>query len=308
MRMPELRVTPRRPSLALLATALVCIACTAPAAQESQAPSDTAATTASASASATAIPTPSATSEPSATPAPTPAFETPDDILPPNSIVAVIVDELQLRGGPGLSHAVVGTASAGERFFVFDVFGPVVADGLDWYRLTTAGDSVLWAASGSGADRFLEVVPPDCPAAEPDLATLINMLNEWDRLACFGDRSLTLEGTFGCGICDSAIPGVYEPFWLASPLGASFLWADFQAGVGPLPVRAPPDFELPALGSIVRVIGHFSDPASTSCSITTGDPLLVDAMTAELYCREQFVVDAMEVTGTDPNYSDPYSG
>jgi hypothetical protein len=311
MRTPELRVTTSARSLALLATALVCIGCTAPAAQQSQVPSDTAAVSASASASTTAVPTPSATSEPSATPAPTLAFEPPDDILPPNSIVVVLVNELQLRGGPGLSAAVVGTASAGSRFFVLDVFGPVVADGLDWYRLTTAGDSVLWAAAGSGADRFLEVVPPDCPAAAPDLATLINMLNEWDRLACFGDRSLTLEGTFGCGPCDGVLPGAWEPSWLAYPLNVSFLWADFQAGIGPLPVRAPPEFELPALGSIVRVTGHFSDPASTTCTISGfGGELAmeVDPRTAELYCREQFVVDAMEVTGTDPNYADPYGG
>ncbi len=52
LRMWELRVTAHRRSLAVLATALVCIGCTAPAAQVSQAPSDTAAT---ASPSASAI-------------------------------------------------------------------------------------------------------------------------------------------------------------------------------------------------------------------------------------------------------------
>ena len=118
MRIPELRVTTSRRSLPLLATTLVCIGCTAPAAQESQAPSDTPVVTASASATATAMPTPSATSEPSPTPAPTLAFEPPDGILPPNSIVAVVVDELQLRAGPGLAAAVTGLASAGERFAV----------------------------------------------------------------------------------------------------------------------------------------------------------------------------------------------
>ena len=137
MLFPELRVTARRRGLLVLATALVSIGCAAPGTQESQAPSDTPAATASASASATAAPTPSATSEPSATPAPLLAFELPDDILPPNSIVVVVVDELQLRAGPGLAAAVTGLAPAGERFTVAGWYGPVVrmaSTGTGWVR------------------------------------------------------------------------------------------------------------------------------------------------------------------------------
>jgi hypothetical protein len=142
--------------------------------------------------------------------------------------------------------------------------------------------------------------------------TLINMSSDWDRLACFGDRSFSLEGTFGCGVCDGAIGGDFSPLWLTYPISGSFLWADFQAGVGPLVVHADPDFgvELPAVGSIVRVTGHFSDPASTTCTMSTfvgEQATAVDQRTAELVCREQFVVDALEVTGTDPSYSDPYN-
>jgi hypothetical protein len=243
-----------------------------------------------------------ATTEPSATPV-TLAFEPPDDILPPNSIVMVVVDELQLRGGPGLDAGVVGAARAGSRFFVLDVFGPVVADGLDWYRLTTAGDSVLWAAAGSGADRFLEVVPPDCPA-EPALANLINMLNEWDRLACFGDHPLTFDGTYGCPIgCGGTTPGVFEPMWLAFPSSLHLLGLEFPTSPGYLEMRVAPDSELeiPMEGSIVRVTGHFSDPASASCKMTFDDAMAVDPRTAELRCRERFVVDAFEVIGTDPD-------
>lgn len=113
-----------RRSLALLATALGSFGCTAPTAQDSQDPTAAPTVTASASASASAEPTPSVTLEPSPTPVPTLAFEAPDDILPPASIVVVAVDTLQLRGAPGLSAAVVGTASAGERFYVLgEAFG-----------------------------------------------------------------------------------------------------------------------------------------------------------------------------------------
>jgi hypothetical protein len=314
MRTPEHRITAYRRSLGGLATALFCIGCAAPAAPESSTPSLSAAVT-SATESATAAPTPPATYQPSATPAPAPtlAVEPPDGLLPPNSIVVAVVDGLQLRAGPGLGADVTGRAMAGEQFKVAGWFGPVVSDGLDWYRLgpATVGDLDAWAAAGADADRYLEVVPPSCPSGDPDLAKLNDMAAEWDRLACFGDRSLSLEGTLGCGVCDGAIPGDFAPLWLAHPLGGLSLWADFQAGVGRLPMRAPPNFQVPEFGSIVRVTGHFSDPASTSCTISTfvGEQVLaVDQKSAELYCREQFVVDAMQVIGTDPNYSDPYGG
>ena len=60
----------------------------------------------------------------------------------------------------------------------------------------------------------------------------------------------------------------------------------------------------------MRLTGHFSDPASTTCTISTfvgEQATAVDQRTAELYCREQFVLDALEVIGTDPNYTDPYN-
>ena len=152
--------------------------------------------------------------------APPLAFEAPDGILPPNSIIAVVADGLQLRSEPGLAAPVTGLASTGDQFQVQGWFGPVERDGLDWYRLgsSTVGDLDEWAAAGSGADQYLELVPPDCPVGDPDLATVINMGSDWDRLACFGDRSLTFEGTFGCGVCDGTMAGDFEPFWLAHPM------------------------------------------------------------------------------------------
>jgi len=62
---------------------------------------------------------------------------------------------------------------------------------------------------------------------------------------------------------------------------------------------------LPEGGSIVRVTGHFIDPASTTCSMSLPDgeqSKPADPRTAELYCREQFVVDSFEVIGTDPAF------
>lgn len=291
---------------------MITAGCAVPAVQVSQ---DSSSTESAPSAIASASPTPSAptaTTSPSIQPtpalAPALAFEAPDDTLPPASIVVVVVDVLQLRGGPGLSAAVVGTAPRGTHFYLLHVFGPVLADGLDWYRLTTAGDSVLWAAAGSGADRYLEVVPPECPAGEPDLATLVSMLNDWDRLSCFGDRSLTVEGTYGCpGMCGPMIAGDFQPTWLTFPFSDHQLMLDYPSSPEYLEMRVPPEAlpDVPVEGSIVRVTGHFNDPASTSCSMSIfddGQAIEVDPRTAELYCRERFVVDAFEVIGNHPDF------
>ena len=301
-----------------IAIILICIGCTSPAAQESQQ------LTATQSAAQSPDPSPlqpspeGSSAQPSpdvdATSAPAVGFEAPDGFLPPNSIVEVVVDRLQLREEPGLAGLVEGVATKGDQFSVAGWFGPIRRDGFDWYRLgpATVGDLDAWAAAGSGTDRYLEVVPPSCPSGDPDTATLINMATEWDRLACFGDRALTLEGTFGCGICDGTMPGDFEPFWLAYPRMGNFLWADFQAGVGPMTVYVPPDSGIatPAMGSIVRVSGNFSDPVSATCTMSTfvGElAIAVDQRTAELFCRERFVIDTLDVIGADPSYRDPYN-
>ena len=58
-------------------------------------------------------------------------------------------------------------------------------------------------------------------------------------------------------------------------------------------------------GSILRVTGHFNDARSVDCVVAPGDPgqeRVANDLAAEWYCREQFVVDAWEVIGTDPDY------
>jgi hypothetical protein len=271
-----------------------------PAAEASPIPSSSV----SPSASPTDEASPSTASvEPSATPSP-PVFVAPDDVLPPGSAVDVIVDGLQIRAGPGLDARVVFAAPAGSRFYAS--IGPITVDGLDWYRLATMGDSVLWAAIGSGSERYLEVVTPDCPPADPDLATIVAMSNDWDRLACFGGRPLSFTGTYGCGECGGTTAGSFEPYWLAAPTYISPLWVEWGIG-GVLELHLAPDSGLafPPEGSIVRTSGHFNDPASTTCEVSMWDGeqvIAFDPRTAELFCRERFVVDAFEIIGTDPAF------
>ena len=217
----------------------------------------------------------------------------------------MVADALQLRTDPGLGGRVFHTASAGDVFHVVDGSGPRVVDGLDWYRLT-AGIDPFWAAAGSGADRYLELLPPDCPRAEPDLQATI-LMAAWDRLACFGDRSLTFEGTYGCQGCGGAVAGEFEPGWLAYPLNFDWLFPDFDSDPRYLELRFEPDSSVdrPPVGSIVRVTGHFNDPASSTCRMSDGEGASVDSRTAELLCRERFVIDALDVIGTDPDFTAP---
>ena len=303
----------KAPTLSIVAIVAAIVGCAAPAAQESLASADTSAApsvTASPSGAPEATaPSPTATSEPTASPAGSLAFEAPEDILPPWAFVEVAVDNLQLRARPGLSAPVVGTAPAGQRYQIFDEFGPVVVDGLDWYRLPTMGEAVIWAAAGSGADRYLELVPPVCPPDADLLLASVVLMTQWEHLACFGDRSLTFEGTHGCAGCGGTTAGDFEPGWLAFPMNFDLLWSDYgaQSGGLPLEMRIAPDsgLERPPHGAIVRVTGHFNDARSATCSMSTfeGEQATpVDSRTAELLCRERFVVDSFEIVGTDPNF------
>ena len=184
------------------AVALVLLAaCTSPAAVEPAATSTS---------GPTASPTPT-TAQPSAS-SNTQVVFAPPGILPPGSRATVTAEELRIRESPGLTGNVIETARAGDVVFVGSSFPfQTNADGIDWYAVSFAAGyadwpalpatwDVGWVAAGTGADRYLELIPPRCPNGAPDLATLTS-LTPWDRLACFGDRSLTVEGTWGCRGC-----------------------------------------------------------------------------------------------------------
>ncbi|MDH4333714.1 MAG: hypothetical protein OEW24_00370 [Chloroflexota bacterium] len=205
-----------------------------------------------------------------------------------------------MRGAPGLDGVVYDTLAA-DTVVEVDGWGPTVVDGIDWYLVVDHDANLAgYVAMGSGEARYLELVPPRCEAGEPDLAAIVR-LTPWERLACFGDRLLTVTGTYGCPVCGEWAPGSWEPYWLASPMNLNYLgWPDA------LSLHLPPEAGLSALpnASIVRVTGHFSDPASTTCTIELGS-WSVGPVVAELWCREAFVVDALEVTGTDPDFNYP---
>ena len=131
-------------------------------------------------------------------------------------------------------------------------------------------------------------------------------MTEWERLACFGNRSVTVDGTFGCNGCGGTAAGTFEPEWLAYPL-AGFVTTAWkvggQMGGSHLTFRIPPDSGIPypTDGSILRLEGHFNDPAASTC-VMTHPTSEISPQGAELTCREQFVLDGYEIIGTDPNF------
>jgi hypothetical protein len=165
-------------------------------------------------------------------------------------------------------------------------------------------------AAGTAGESYLALAPAVCPIGEADITTLY-ALTPWERLACLGDRQITVEGTYGCGECGGEALGTFTPEWLAHPIDVDVLrppLAQPVSVVENLVLRTPP--ELPQVlpegaGSILRVTGHFNDARSVDCVVAPGEPgqeRVANDLAAEWYCREQFVVDAWEVIGTDPAY------
>ena len=280
--------------------------------------------------------TPSTTDAASGTPtdALAPVLTPPPDVLPVGSRVEVVVDALRIRARPTTDSEVVASVARGEVLFLPDWsepglrIGPTTAeDGLDWYAAEhipgvsewpndAQGDRVRgFVAAEADGQPFIELLEPRCPATA-DVASLTG-ITAWERLACFGERQQTIEGTYGCGVCDAlAWPGTFEPEWLASYLNQVFpvlspVGRVQQGGFEPVALAFPPDVAEPAgqdAGSIVRVTGHCNDARAADCVIEVGegsDVFTVNDTAAEWYCREQFVVEAWENIGSDADYPTP---
>jgi hypothetical protein len=276
-------------------------------------------------------PTPVPVAEPTATPesnAPAVA-DLPPGILPPESLVRVALDGVRMREEPSTDAPVVAKLAAGEIVHL-TWFGSGVRDeeGHLWYAAQYVPGYDGWpvrppqqsepdsgyrngyVALGTPEQPFFELVEPRCPGGEPDLAALLR-ITDWERLACYGDRSLTLQGTIGCPGCGPAIsPGRWQPEWLASPGQLSMIYpsvAAFNYFDPVLALNFNPDSagESPPGGTIIRLTGHYDDPQARNCEMAPGEGdyvVQVDPALAELWCRLRFVVERYEVIGTDPDW------
>jgi hypothetical protein len=217
------------------------------------------------------------------------------DDLAIDSLLAVIVTDLVVRSDPGVdppSAVLADRLGAADRAFVVD--GPVAASGYDWYLVAPLdrGDGTRgpfgWIARGSReGEAWVRSIEPPCPTTV-DLAGVLE-LQPLDRLACFGDDSLTLTApSVSCGAGGG--PWTWDPAWLME-LGGCALAID-ATGEGLL-MRVPPGVTGSDGSAPATVSGHFDDPAAAGCTVTTGDPAypVPSPDEAVVMCRTQFVVE-----------------
>jgi hypothetical protein len=243
-----------------------------------------------------------------------------------SAAVQALVPQLNLRTRPWLGAKILGVVTPNDILLVHS--SPFEADGYVWYAgvvVSAIGElSPLpadprpavgeplsgWFAATKGNVAYVARLKPRCPTSV-DLLTVAAMLGA-ERLACFGERSIELEGTFGCSGCSVELTGTYEPAWLAYPL-PDILWNDPTEGLGTIAIRfSPAGPDRPPQGAIVRVRGHFRDDAAAECSLAIPYPweLSFDepsshdlpAIVARQLCRQEFVVDSYDVLGTDPKF------
>jgi hypothetical protein len=285
---------------------------------------------ASPGASASPLASPAASEVPSVAPSPT-AGATPApsigtlSLLPPGSAIEVNVAELNLRSAPSTKASKIETLKKGQVLIVSPYDGVWLGAGpirktYTWYpviKLQVEGPDgglpplptrpvligtevqVGWIAADDKTTSYVRQLPPRCPTTV-DLANVQAMLSA-ERLACFGGQ-FVLEGTYGCPDCGAELTGDFNPIWLNYPQSLDFLSVNVSEQVGPIVLRFPPGVDNPAGGSIIRATVHVDDAAAAGCSIHADGDDAVPAQTAELFCREQLVVDSYEVIGTDAGF------
>jgi hypothetical protein len=264
--------------------------------------------------------------EPSAT-AHAPVVSTPVGILPPGSVAKVVAKGLRVRAGhPGSPEYddVLRSLSVGDlvliNFSPWSYLPPEASpDGRGWYEVHVGGPSIDsdadggingWVAEGDGGLAWLTAEPVTClgPAT---LALLLAPPNQedlwttpWERLACQGGQQLELEGV-AQDLCYEGIesPYTFAPLFLASPDMCSGIVVDDIDADGnhsglALDLRWRVAVAPPLRGDLLRLSGHFDDPASSTCTATTSfQPSGVDREFLILLCRERFVVDELTVIG-----------
>lgn len=262
-------------------------------------------TSAAASASATSSAGPS--EEPTPSPSPTPAQAA---VIPNRSIVGVATDALNLRQQPREDAAVLAELSPAYRLFT--IGEPTDVGELRWYRVAVVADEgcfegchlIGYVATPLAADEdaWIDVVDIDCPAS-PMSAEALSALAAFEALHCYGRTELVVTGTVDTPCCSPPNPIEYSPAWLAAPNTPAFLRFAGSPGVV-VAFRAHPDanLETPERGDVVRVTGHFEDPAATSCRASVADDVedpveLPDPARLILDCRATFVWTDYEVTG-----------
>jgi hypothetical protein len=128
-------------------------------------------------------------------------------------------------------------------------------------------------------------------------AERLGALQPLEALHCFGNNEIVVTGTI---VTYSGYEGpfVWNPDWF----GPHIPMLIDAGGGNAVQFHPHPDanLETPTPGDVVRVTGHYEDPAATSCTVDTdphytGEP--PSPAVVVLGCRATFVWTEYEVTG-----------
>jgi hypothetical protein len=261
---------------------------------------------ADASAPASALPSASGTAAPTASPTPVAAA-----VIANRAVVEVATDTLNVRSAPNETGAVLGTLEGGRRLFI--IGDPQSVGDLRWYRVgvvagpmcESACDLLGYVATPLDADEDpwvaeVAIACPDSPMTADDLGALQPL----EALHCYGRNDIVVTGVVETPCCGYVGPFAYSPAWLAHPQVPAFLRAGFAHGG----FREAPGagLEVPERGDVVRVTGHFEDPAATTCRVSVDESFWGDASpepvqlpaaaSVVLGCRATFVWTDYQVT------------
>ncbi|MDQ2674700.1 MAG: SH3 domain-containing protein, partial [Chloroflexota bacterium] len=270
--------------------------------------SATPATSLTASAPALASDGPSV--EPSPSPSPTPAQA---PVIANRSIVEVGPDALNLREQPSEDASVLAEMPPGRRLFV--IGEPTDAGELRWYRVGVVSgpdcpedcNLIGYVATPAAAeeDAWIGEVSIDCPSSPMTSQQLASLL-PLEALHCYGRNDITVTGTVDTPCCTPPNPILLTPEWLAGPAPA-YLRYDGNVNFA-VEFRADPgaELEVPERGDVVQVVGHFEDPAATTCRAEIDEEFQADEPVqlpqparVVLDCRATFVWTGYEVTGSE---------
>jgi hypothetical protein len=230
----------------------------------------------------------------------TPGPATTPIALAPGSLVEVLFPGVMFYAEPNRTNS-LSDLPHGERLWIVD--GPTRAGGEDWYRIqwqpTPTYDGIPgWMPATIDGHPVVQPVAPRCPSSVADVVDLVDLVAA-ERLACFGDRPITLGPVTLRDLPDKTFPATGSPTWLAGSATIAMFGSAGPQGVdGPLLVRAGPDLATLPLDTWLEVTGHFDDPAAAGCQRSwTGDagstPSPETPAEQVLSCREQFVITAV---------------
>lgn len=196
-------------------------------------------------------------------------------VIPNRAIAEVTTDGLDLHATADEGAETLVTLQPGRRLFI--IGEPSDGSDLRWYRVAPF-DDVAGCENGCGLigfvatpvsddeDPWIQAVEVTCPSS-PMTAEQIGVLDPLEALHCYGRNEIEITGTLDLPIHGPISPYRYSPAWLTQ---GSLL---FMRDAWWITYRPHPDagLEEPERGDVVRVTGHFEDPAATDCRVTV-DP------------------------------------